>query len=143
MPKHLSADKVLSKKLQSGRQFCLRFKWRVLGGFLESSRHVHGRFRRRSWNKNLRDFAVAFDEALRVCGVTIAFAYILLKWPCAGRCPGYVDRGAEKVHNVRAMPRTLSCIPYYLAHGHLQGDAQAIWTEAQRRCAMSGRCPGL
>ena len=49
LSKRLSENAVHSKKAQCERQLCLGFIRRVLGGFLESSWHVHGRFRSRSW----------------------------------------------------------------------------------------------
>ena len=60
MPKRLWEDEVLSKKSQCERQLCLGFIRRVLGGFLEGSRHVLGRISARSW----RNFAFAGDEVL-------------------------------------------------------------------------------
>ena len=61
MSKRLSANDVLSKKSHCERQLCLGFIRRVLGGFLEGSRHVLGRISARS----RRNFASAGDEVLR------------------------------------------------------------------------------
>ena len=61
MSKRLSANEVLSKKSHCERQLCLGFIRRVLGGFLEGSRHVLGRISARS----RRNFASAGDAFLR------------------------------------------------------------------------------
>ena len=61
MPKRLSENEVLSKKLQCERRLCLGFIRRVLGGFLEGSRHVLGRISARS----RRNSATASNEVLR------------------------------------------------------------------------------
>jgi len=58
LSKRLSANEVLLKESHCERQLCLGFIRRVLGGFLEGSRHVLGRTSARS----RQNFASAGDE---------------------------------------------------------------------------------
>ena len=69
------------------------------------SRRVPGKFPPRAWRieEKIRGkisprLVAVFDVVSWECDVTSAFAFVILVCLCAGRWPGYVDRGAEKVH---------------------------------------------